>query len=234
MQTSFGVSLVLVLFLSVGNACSSKSTEDENKGGNGGLLPGAGGSSSSGGTASQTGGSSAGTTPVGGGRNLGGSSTGGTTGSADDCANQPLECVDTKTITGCNPDTLMDETADCAELVQSLGPGLTSEGCQEVDGRSVCAYDYADMKCAEGAAAFTVCYNAATGMMEDMTSFYIDCFSDAQYNLADTGEPPQPYGAKMLIQCFTNHISDNTVDCNAAIDACFPSTGAGGAGGAGG
>jgi hypothetical protein len=224
MRTTLAVSFCLVLLLGV--SCSSKSTDEENKGGNGGILPSAGSTSAGSGGTSATAGT-------------GGAAAVGTAGTsaAQACIDTPLSCVDSETITGCDPDTLMNVTKDCGELVQQLGEGLTSQGCQVVQGRTVCAYDFADMKCADAAAAFTVCYNAATGDNQDMTVFYVDCFTESNYDLADTGQPPMLVNAKTLIECFSDYVSGTTVDCNAAVDACFPAgdmPGAGGAGGAGG
>jgi hypothetical protein len=241
MQTTFGVSLCAVLLLTA-SACSSKSTDDENKGGNGGLVPSGGTGNGAGGSSSQQGGASS--TPLGGsspgrsgassgGASTGGVGTGGTSTAAQECIDTPITCVDAATITGCNPDTLMNETVDCKELIDSQGPGLKSEGCTTDAGRSVCSYDFEDAACRDGAAAFAVCYEAATGKSVDPLDFYFDCFTDFMYNLADMGQPEQLVGAKTIIPCFTGFISGNTIDCEAAEAACFPVDGTTGAGGAG-
>lgn len=233
MPTTSSATFCLVLLLGA-FGCSSESTEGGNKGGNGSVLGSGGTASTSGGTATTSGGTasnnggtndSAGSNSTAGGN--AGSSSGGSS-AAQQCIDTPLSCVDSETITGCNPDTLMTETADCGELIMSLGPGLSSEGCQVVEGRSVCAYDYADLECAEGAAAFTACYNSATGAMVDMDNFYFDCFTDFEYDLAEEGEPPLPVSAQTLIRCFTDYISGNQIDCDSATEACFPATDAGG------
>jgi hypothetical protein len=232
MQTTLGVSFCVLLLVGVG-ACSSEATKKDGDGGNGSVISGGtatntGGASGSGGTPSSSAGST--TVPTGGMSNTSGSGAGGTVGSADCPA---LSCVDEKTITGCDPDTLMKVTKDCDELISSLGPGLTSDGCSVIDGRSVCGYDFEDTACRDGAPGFTFCFNDANGSDVDPLSFYFDCFTKEQYNLAAEGEPDFLVDAHTLIPCFSAYVMNNTIDCEVAAKACFPADPAEGAGGAG-
>lgn len=236
MQTTLSVSLCVLFLASVG-ACSSEPTGSKGGAGSGGILPGGGGTgSSAAGTASQSGGSIG--TPLGGASTgtSGSSSTsgaGGTSSAAQQCLDTPISCVDSETITGCNPDTLMNETVNCNDLIESRGPGLIAQGCTMVDGRSVCGYDFQDAACRDGAPAFAVCYTAATGDDSvEALDWYFECFADTMFDVADEGQPEMLVGAHTLIPCFTKHIMDNTVDCDAAVAECFPASPSDGAGGA--
>jgi len=239
MQTTLSVSLC-VLFFAAASACSSEPTGSKGGGGNGSVINGTGGTaannsagtstSSAGSAGSVVGGASSGTV---GGASPGTAGTGGTSTAAQECLNTPITCVDSETITGCNPDTLMNETLNCKELIESQGPGLKAEGCAMVDGRSVCSYDFDDTACRDGAAAFAVCYEAATNEQVDPLNFYFDCFTDFMYDLADEGQPEMLVGAHTLIPCFTKYISGNTIDCATAEEGCFPAAPGDGAGGAG-
>jgi hypothetical protein len=240
MQTTLGVSFCVLLLVGAGvAACSSDKADPPNSGGNGSVLPGGGaggtgtstagttgaGSTSAGSTNTPTGGTPSGGTTTG---------TGGTSTAAQECLATPITCVDEETISGCDPDTLMTITKNCEELVNSQGPGLTAEGCTMIEGRSVCGYDFEDTACRDGAAAFSVCYEAATNDSTiDPLNWYFDCFTDAKYDFAEDGEPEMLVGAHTLIPCFTAYIEGNTIDCEAASEACFPAAPGDGAGGAG-
>jgi hypothetical protein len=226
LRTTVGVSF-LVLF-GVLNACSSKDTTGNNGGGgNGTVLTGGSGGTSSGGTSS--GGTSSGGTnanTVGGGA-VGGSTVGragatSTAGSSSGlCADDTITCVDTAQAMGCNPNTGIVETINCAERLGTLG--FTSTGCSATaEGEGCDITDFKDAACLAGAEAYRFCANAPD---EEFFDLYIACFLDEM-------------GAHELVTCLGDYVSETMTtdaDCQNAADACLQGAGGAGSGdGAGG
>ena len=209
MRTMVGLSLGVLMVLGSTAACSSDKVDGENKGGTGALIGGSAGSGS-GGTTSTSGGttsSGAGTTSTAG--------TGGT--AADLCAGKPVSCIDAMTAKGCDPDTGMDITGNCAE--EFAKDGIISAGCStDADGTGCTIDDFSDMGCLDGTGPFAACEEVPAA---DAINVYVACFHDLQ-------------GLHEIIPCFANHVDETTmpptVDCDAAYAACVP--GAPGAGGA--
>lgn len=195
LRTSAGVSLCVLLFIQ-GMACSSKST-DEGTGGKGSIVTG--GTSGSGGNTGRA----------------------GSTGDPEtDCANEPIICIDAKTASTCNPNTLQTETISCTEDAKDIG--IISNGCDGDATDGSCTIDgYADEPCEKGVAPFAVC-----GMYDksDALDIYVACFKNTN-------------GLHDVIPCFANYVDEaqKLVDCQGAVAGCLPDVVAGGAGpGAGG
>jgi hypothetical protein len=214
-----GLSLSVLLALGSTAACSSDKVDGENKGGTGAVLSaGSGGASAgtsnNGGTANSTAGTSGSTA----GSSSSGSGSGGSSGSGGTagglCAGKSVSCVDAMTAKGCDPETGMDITGNCAE--EFAKDGIVSNGCAtDAEGTGCTVDDFTDMGCLDGTGPFAACEQVPD---EQVLSVYVACFHDVQ-------------GLHAIIPCFANHVDETTtpptVDCDAAYAACVP--GAGGA-----
>jgi hypothetical protein len=213
-----GLSLSVLVALGSTVACSSDKVDGGNKGGTGAVISGgsggsgaaSGGPGNNGGMTSSTAGttsSTAGTTSS--------SGTGGSGGTAGGlCAGKTVSCIDAMTAKGCDPETGMDITGNCAE--EFAKDGIVSNGCTtDADGTGCTVDDFSDMGCLDGTGPFAACEEVPD---EDLLNVYVACFHDIQ-------------GLHSIIPCFANHVDDTTtpptVDCDAAYAACVP--GAGGA-----
>jgi hypothetical protein len=203
-RTVASVTITALLFgvLASSSACSSTSTNDDDKGGTGAVIGGSGGSTSGSGGAGTTAGTTTGTA---------GTDTG-------LCAGKPRKCVDADTVEYCDSATGNVMTTMCA--ADYAEDGLVSKGCTaDADGIGCTLDGLSDMACQKGAEPFAVCAGLTR---DDLLSVYVGCFHDM--NGAHTVIP--------CYSAFVDETDPEmpVVDCEAADAECLPDTGAGGAG----
>jgi hypothetical protein len=197
-----GLSFGILVGLAGMSACSSTSTNDNEKGGSGAVITAGSGGTGTGGTGGTGGASTAGTP------------SGGTAGSpVVGCPGMPVTCVDAMNAQACNPDTNMVETVNCKD--EFATSGLISAGCTTDPAGSGCTIDGgADETCWNGAQGIAVCADLND---DQFLGAYVNCFNDV----------PE---ARMLLTCMADFVDVEamTVDCDAAQPVCLPE-GAGGA-----
>jgi hypothetical protein len=187
-----GLSLGIVVGLAGTSACSSTSTNDDEKGGSGAVI-----TAGSGGTGGTAGASSTAGTPG-----------GGTAGSAVvGCPGMPVTCVDAMNAQACNPDTNMVETVNCKD--EFAKSGLISAGCTTDPSGSGCTVDGgADETCWNGAQGIAVCADLDD---QQFLNAYVNCFNDV----------PEARTLLTCIADFVD-VDAMSVDCEGAEPVCAP------------
>jgi hypothetical protein len=194
-----GLSVGVLVGLAGTSACSSTSTNDEQKGGTGAVIT------------AGTGGSTAAGAAAGGTANNPSGGTGG--GAVVGCPGMPVTCLDATSAQACNPSTNMVETVVCKE--EFAKSGLISNGCTTDATGSGCAVDGGENEtCWTGAQGIAVCAELDDNQF---IGVYVDCFND----------DPDIRPLLTCIADFVDTAA-KLVDCDGAEAACLPD-GAGGA-----
>jgi hypothetical protein len=155
-RTAASVTITAALFAALfsSSACSSTSTNDNNKGGTGSVLGGSGGAANA----------------------AGNTSTGGTAGNAGaaptTCPGMPTSCVDATTAKACNAQNMV-VTVNCKDDLAK--EGIISNGCMTDATSSGCSLDGGtDAECWQGAIGVATCDDTVT--QSDFLDIYFNCY----------------------------------------------------------